>query len=286
VLRGSHGLTREQRAFLTTLDLRGGPSDPGFSEWLERLEPRLSVRGEARSVASMTAMDGLGVDALGTVAIARHGELLGMANVYFEDPAAIPDSTVIFERMSAVADQAGTALENGKLLAGARHQATHDDLTGLPNRALFEDAARRAIAQSRRLEEPVALLFVDLDGFKAVNDDHGHAVGDELLKVAANRMSECLRAGDVVARLGGDEFTVLLPATSAATAHEIADRLRDTLGAPLDLPTGTVSVSACVGIGVAPDDARDYKQLLRAADSAMYRAKRLGRDRSVRHDAA
>jgi diguanylate cyclase (GGDEF)-like protein len=286
VLRGSHGLSAEQQAALTTIDLRHGPNDPGFSEWLDHPHPRLSVRGDAKSVASKAAMDRLGVDVLATVAIGRRGELLGMANVYFDDVDAISDPTSMFERMSAVADQAATALENSNLLAGARHQATHDDLTGLPNRALFEDAARRAIAQSRRLDEPVALLFVDLDGFKAVNDDFGHVVGDELLKVAARRMSECLRAGDVVARLGGDEFTVLLPATPAAEAHEIAERLRDRLGEPLDLPAGTVSVSACVGIGVAPDDARDYKQLLRAADSAMYRAKRLGRDRSVRHDAA
>jgi diguanylate cyclase (GGDEF)-like protein len=130
------------------------------------------------------------------------------------------------------------------------------------------------------------MLFVDLDGFKAVNDDYGHGAGDELLKVAASRMSECLRSGDVVARLGGDEFTVLLPETSAETAQEVADRLRARLGEAIELPSGTVSVSACIGIGVAPEDAIEYKQLLRAADGAMYRAKRLGRDRSIRHNAA
>jgi diguanylate cyclase (GGDEF)-like protein len=95
-----------------------------------------------------------------------------------------------------------------------------------------------------------------------------------------------LRGGDVVARLGGDEFTVLLPGADSATAHNVAERLRDALVRPFELAQGEASISACIGIAVGPEDACEYKQLVRAADGAMYRAKRLGRDRCVRFEAA
>ena len=130
------------------------------------------------------------------------------------------------------------------------------------------------------------MLFVDLDGFKAVNDDAGHDAGDALLAETARRLEGCLRTGDVVARLGGDEFTVLLPAAGAELAGEVARRVREVLALPFDVGRGTRRISACVGLAVAPDDAYDYKDLLRAADGAMYAAKRLGRDRCVRYEAA
>ncbi len=122
------------------------------------------------------------------------------------------------------------------------------------------------------------MLFVDLDGFKAVNDHQGHAAGDLLLAEVAKRLRDELRAGDLAARIGGDEFTVLLPNTDAAQAYEIAERLRVAVQAPL-ASSGHARVSASVGIATAPDDATEFQPLLRAADGAMYRAKALGRDR-------
>jgi diguanylate cyclase (GGDEF)-like protein len=275
VLRGSHGLNQDQRALLQTVPL-AAPHDEALREWLATFEPWYVSRTEARSDIGRVAMESLDVESMATVAIRRHGELLGIACVYFDDAAAVVDPAQMLSLMTAVADQAATAIENAFLLERAQHQATHDDLTGLPNRALFEHAAERALAHGERSHDGVALLFVDLDGFKAVNDDYGHDAGDVLLLEVARRLESCLRAGDVVARLGGDEFTVLLPGAQAAKAWEVAERIRATIADPIRIPDATVTVSACVGVAVAPNDASDYKGLVHAADVAMYRAKRSG----------
>jgi diguanylate cyclase (GGDEF)-like protein len=157
--------------------------------------------------------------------------------------------------------------------------AQHDGLTGLPNRALFVDRLRQALALARRDAARVALLFIDLDRFKAVNDTLGHEAGDRLLRAAAVRMQACVREADSVARLGGDEFVILLPRIeSAEGARTVAEKLRRALGEPFDVGGREASVSASIGVALYPDDAGDETALLARADAAMYAAKRAGRN--------
>lgn len=161
-----------------------------------------------------------------------------------------------------------------------RQRAEFDDLTGLPNRALFNDRIAGALARAERAGTPVALLFVDIDHFKLVNDSRGHAVGDELLKIAATRLREAVRSSDTVARLAGDEFTVILEGlASLAEAQAVAAKLVEALRVPMRIGGGAVAVSASIGVAMLEPGERDATLLLRRADEALYEAKRRGRDR-------
>ncbi|MCX8086836.1 MAG: EAL domain-containing protein [Rhodocyclaceae bacterium] len=161
----------------------------------------------------------------------------------------------------------------------AEYLATHDPLTGLPNRALFHDRLRHALAQARRHKSRVALLFIDLDNFKTINDTLGHDIGDELLKQAADRLREVVRDVDTVARLGGDEFTAILSDCTAEVADRVARRIIDDLSASFEIAGRALFVSASIGVAFYPDDGTDSTSLVRAADAAMYRAKEQGRNR-------
>jgi len=157
--------------------------------------------------------------------------------------------------------------------------ATHDALTGLPNRALFHDHLRHALAQARRKKSRIALLFIDLDNFKTINDTLGHDVGDDLLKQAAIRMKEVVRDVDTVARLGGDEFTAILMDADIEVANQVAQRVINDLSASFEVNGSPLFVSASVGVAFYPDDGTDSAMLIKAADTAMYRAKEQGRSR-------
>lgn len=157
-------------------------------------------------------------------------------------------------------------------------QATFDGLTGLPNRALFLDRLGQSLKAVSRAEKKLGLMFIDLDGFKLVNDTHGHDMGDGLLREAATRISQSVRDGDTVARLGGDEFTVIMPNLSdAKDATVVAQRILDALASPFDLDGAESFVSGSIGITVFPDDAETANDLLKNADAAMYRAKDMGK---------
>jgi diguanylate cyclase (GGDEF)-like protein/PAS domain S-box-containing protein len=158
-------------------------------------------------------------------------------------------------------------------------QANFDNLTGLPNRALFHDRLSRAVADARRERHGLALMFVDLDRFKLVNDTLGHALGDLLLQQAASRLSGCVRENDTVSRLGGDEFTIILKGVEAASnAALVAEKVIATLSTPFCLDGNDASIGGSIGISLFPDDAEDDRSLLRTADMAMYRAKESGRN--------
>jgi diguanylate cyclase (GGDEF)-like protein/PAS domain S-box-containing protein len=159
-----------------------------------------------------------------------------------------------------------------------QHQAFHDTLTGLPNRALFIDRLEHALLRADRQGNSVALLFVDLDNFKLVNDSLGHAQGDALLMIVAERLRACLRSADTGARLGGDEFTVLLEDVSGeAEALAVAERIAAALCTPVVLQGREIVVSASIGVALGPTGAG--QDLLRDADLAMYRAKSNGKSR-------
>ena len=160
------------------------------------------------------------------------------------------------------------------------HQAFHDALTGLPNRNLFLDRTRHALSLSRRNDQAVAVLFLDLDNFKIVNDSLGHDVGDQLLVTVAERILGCLREGDTAARLGGDEFAVLLEnLDTAGAAAVVAQRLLEALRSPLNLGGHEMFVTPSIGIAIGTASAELAENLLRDADVAMYTAKRNGRAR-------
>jgi diguanylate cyclase (GGDEF)-like protein/PAS domain S-box-containing protein len=155
------------------------------------------------------------------------------------------------------------------------HLATHDTLTGLPNRYLMFDRLNQLLVRAARYGLSFAILFIDLDGFKRINDSRGHDVGDLVLRGVAERLTRNLRAADTVARIGGDEFVVLLESLRAGPdATALADKIRSTVGMPFALPGGDAAVTVSIGIGQYPDDGRDAEELLKAADVAMYRAKR------------
>jgi diguanylate cyclase (GGDEF)-like protein/PAS domain S-box-containing protein len=155
--------------------------------------------------------------------------------------------------------------------------AHHDQLTGLPNRNLFYDRLRHAQAQAKRREKGFVLFYMDLDGFKAVNDTHGHELGDALLKAVAQRLSECVRESDTVARMGGDEFTVLLPdLQSHGHAANIARQIIQTLSQPFPFETVTCRIGVSIGISCFPEDGEESDRIISCADAAMYRVKNAG----------
>lgn len=190
-------------------------------------------------------------------------------------------------RISPVIDEHGTIshyvavkddiTENKRSAEEIWRQANYDSLTGLPNRNLFHDRLKQALAQGRRSNLSTALLYLDLDGFKQVNDTLGHEAGDELLRLAAKRMSAYMRASDTVARMGGDEFTVILP--MSPTRKEIifvAQRIIDALAQPFDLKEGQAQIGTSIGIAINPDDTDEITLLIERADTAMYVAKHHG----------
>ncbi len=171
-----------------------------------------------------------------------------------------------------------------------RHQAFHDGLTGLANRSLFEDRVGHALARSRRSGAGVAVLFVDIDDFKTVNDSLGHAVGDQLLSEVARRVASALRSGDTAARLGGDEFAVLLEAAGVTTASEVAERILASLAEPIAIEGRALGVGASIGVACAAPAECDAAALLRAgrqrrgqAPGRAARARRAGGGRRLRH---
>jgi diguanylate cyclase (GGDEF)-like protein/PAS domain S-box-containing protein len=160
-----------------------------------------------------------------------------------------------------------------------RHRAYHDPLTDLPNRALFADRLRVAILQAQRSQRSFALCFIDLDYFKPVNDEFGHAAGDDLLIETAQRLRLCVRAADTVARLGGDEFAAILTdAGSRAEVEEVAARIVAELARPFELSAGTAKISCSIGVSLFPEHGTDAEALQHSADVALYGVKESSRN--------
>jgi diguanylate cyclase (GGDEF)-like protein/PAS domain S-box-containing protein len=160
-----------------------------------------------------------------------------------------------------------------------RHLANHDPLTDLPNRRLLEDRLAQAIASARRNASQVAVLFIDLDRFKPINDTHGHRIGDLMLQAIAKRLRGLLREVDTVARVGGDEFVVVLPDIHTRdAARETAQRILDAMVQPYAIEGHSLGVTPSMGVALYPHDAMDVGELIDRADDAMYAAKEAGRE--------
>lgn len=174
--------------------------------------------------------------------------------------------------LAFVARQLGAAIERKQMQTRMRFMAMHDDLTRLPNRRLFHDRLQTALARSGRQHSRLALLFIDLNRFKQVNDTHGHQAGDRLLEQVARRLASCVRDSDTLARLGGDEFAILLEnISSRGDADAIADKIGLALAAPFDLGKGLVlNASASIGIAHCPEHGDSLHALLTHADKEMY----------------
>jgi diguanylate cyclase (GGDEF)-like protein len=197
-----------------------------------------------------------------------------IGRIPFEELIEIPLLTTILAIVFAISSRRARAQ------AQLAHQALHDPLTDLPNRALFADRLEQAVTRTLRYGGSVRVLFMDLDGFKGVNDTLGHGAGDLLLKQVAERIEACLRAGDTVARLGGDEFAVLIENVETDdSATIVARRISKALRSPFLLEGREVSITASIGIGVLEPETGQPEEVLRRADMAMYAAKREGKNR-------
>ena len=159
------------------------------------------------------------------------------------------------------------------------HLAYHDPLTSLPNRILFYDRLNQAITKARRDKESIAVLFLDLDGFKAINDTLGHDVGDELLREASKRIVACVRDSDTVARMGGDEFMVILSSVRTPNSNNrVAKEIVEAIASPFMLNGKNLSISVSIGIALYPHDGDTAEQLIKISDAAMYLAKHNGKN--------
>jgi diguanylate cyclase (GGDEF)-like protein len=240
-------------------------------EKTERTRRAVSASGpgvQALSVGLRSLVDG--PEYLGAISIARRGE---------------PFSRQEEELLEYLAGQAVVSIEKAGLHEAVERQAVTDELTGLANVRAFLSALDRELERSRRFDTPLALVMVDLDDFKAVNDRHGHQQGDEVLAQVASVLRELSRDLDLPARYGGEELAVVLPQTDASGAEQLAERMRaaiEGLRMPKLRGRGTLSVTASFGVASIPESALDRAGLIAAADAALYEAKRAGKNRVER----
>ena len=215
------------------------------------------------------------------IPLVTHDELVGM--LHLEALAAGPAYEEQERLAVTVAEQLALALGNARLRESLRRQSVLDPLTGLFNRRHFDAALKRELARARRKNVPVSLVLVDIDHFKHVNDDYGHAVGDAVLRTIAQQLRLGIREGDIACRYGGEEMVLLLPECAAADAGTRAEAIRIALAAVVPHPEGEgpQRVTASFGVAAYPAHAQDAEALFWAADKALYRAKQQGRNRVV-----
>jgi diguanylate cyclase (GGDEF)-like protein len=218
---------------------------------------------------------------LAVIPLVAHGRSIGLVEMTSERPTRLDANRLRVAR--SMAHMAAMLLENARLVDQLRQQALHDSLTGLPNRALFRDRLAQALRRGvRGPTDRCAVLFLDLDDFKDVNDGLGHAVGDALLRVVAERLRSTLRSADTAARLGGDEFAVLIEdAAGVDEVVTVADRIVAATATPTSVGGQEVNVRVSVGVAVSPEGGESVDELLTNADAAMYIAKAAGKGRSA-----
>jgi diguanylate cyclase (GGDEF)-like protein/PAS domain S-box-containing protein len=277
VLDADHTVLALNRAFtdlsgLQMDDIAGQPAPGLFESGDARSEPR--SKGGNSVLASRDVWQ-LSSD---------HGHWEGELAVTRSDGKTSP----VWVALTAIRDPAGAVnsyvavltdiTERKAVEQRARHQAEHDALTGLPNRVLFLDRLHQALAKVRRQHGRFALMFLDLDNFKNINDSHGHHAGDAVLQQVGLRLTQCVRGVDTVSRLGGDEFVVLLADIGGVDqAAHVAGSIMRALAQPMHASGQELSLTVSIGIAICPSDGNDVDALLRHADAAMYHAKQNGR---------
>jgi diguanylate cyclase (GGDEF)-like protein len=244
---------------------------------LEMSTPTLVAITSDPALSSMLSLTGLVSGVM--VPITARDRLFGVLCVGGNESRMELDD-MLRERLSGVASLAATALDSVSLLEEVRHQALHDPVTELANSRLFEDRVQQSLAIARRSGYRLAMLFIDLDRFKVVNDVYGHKVGDELLRAVAHRLLLAVRAEDTVARIGGDEFGLIIQnATTRGAAEVVARRIISAMNEPFDVQSLILSIGVSIGVTMYPDASDTYESVVSRADSAMYQAKAEGRGR-------
>jgi diguanylate cyclase (GGDEF)-like protein len=274
--RSVTGMTPEQTRLLMTTVLHAEDT-PELVGMLTDRGPRI-LSDDTSSPALGQLLQGIGSSHVVAVPLLAGGVFLGVAAAGWtqgEAPAQLDGD--VLARLRGVGDQASTALQKARLLETVRHQATHDALTGLPNRSLFVERVETALRRTGE-DGHLGVLFCDLDGFKAVNDTLGHAAGDELLRQVAARLGSTVRPGDTVGRLAGDEFAVLLDGLARPeAAASLAARIASCFETPFRLEGQEVEVGTSLGMALRSGPGGTVEQLLREADAAMYQHKHQGR---------
>jgi diguanylate cyclase (GGDEF)-like protein/PAS domain S-box-containing protein len=255
-------------------------SQPDFTGWLEGLLADKTLNGSIEDF--LTAQQELLYSPVGITLLMMPIQVnevfwgfIGLSDCQGQRHWSRAERSILM----AMAGSIGAALERQQVEEQIRYQALHDPLTALPNRTLFTDRLSVALAHAQRSREQLAVLFLDLDRFKTINDTLGHAIGDQLLQVVAERLLRCLRQGDTVARWGGDEFTLLLPQLeSPEQAIKAAQRILQALTPVIQVEAHELYITGTFGIAVYPQNGEDAETLIKHADAALYRAKDQGRN--------
>ncbi|MBX3031785.1 MAG: diguanylate cyclase [Chloroflexi bacterium] len=247
-------------------------------------QPRLlHARVDRGDAGDLGALRRLGVRQCLVLPLVAASRTIGLLELYLvQDDRVLTEHEVALVR--TMGGQAAASLQNVRLLTQLREAADIDQLTGVHNHRYLQERLTQEVARSSRSRTPLSVMLVDLDGFKTINDQHGHADGDRVLQNVAATLRMAVRTNDIVARYGGDEFVVVMPDTALDAARHVADRVvAGVRGLRHQLSDGSEGRVACsAGLAVAPDDGRTAQKLLRAADAAMYRAKRGGGDSVLR----
>ena len=259
--------------------------DRGLTGWVIRHgETAISPAGVLDARQSFERLPGGGsseADAIVVVPITAGHRVAGTLTVIRKaEQGDFNDREVAL--LEAMADQASLAISQARLHETMKRLATTDDLTGLPNRRQLHDQGRQAFARTRRHQRSFAVAVIDLDHFKRINDRHGHAIGDEVLRQFAVRARTCIRGVDILGRVGGEEFALLLPEADPTAACAVADRLRSSVAeAPFPTERGTLEITVTIGVALATAETASLDDIFERADAALYRGKEEGRNRVV-----
>ena len=270
------GFEPAQHDLLLATPIRAAQT-PELIELLTHHRPVL-LTASAASPELASLLRAVGSQSVVAVPLLAGDTLMGVVTASWDSEVRLDLTSDALVRIEGVSDQAATALQNARLLSTVRYQSLHDSLTGLPNRVLFAHELD-ATLQAGLPGTTTAVMFCDLDNFKQVNDDYGHGAGDELLRQVAARLRALVRPGDTIGRLGGDEFAIVMNAASGRkSANDLAHRIVESLTVPFHIAGNDLRITVSVGVALQTGPDGRGERLLAASDTAMYAAKRMGRN--------